>query len=453
MAFVMVFVATVGAQNPEPSLRVFAQARPTVAYVGQPVDLAVGVVAGRERPRLSPPRLVGAELDYLRTELVPMNLSAIGNMISDQNLYRSRFRLIPRTTGPLTIPPFVAILGESRGNSPPVRLTIKPLPSVGRPPWFLGGVGPFEIEAKAEPSSCRVGEAITYTITVTGPGARGINTSPDLSARAPTATRTEIARLSDLVIVEPPTRRFVYRVRPIQPGEVIMPPVSVAAFDPSTEVYVSKVAAGVKIRVTEPPPFDPSIVAYNQSPSTSDSPRGEQWTWWALPIVLTGIVLWLAWRRRFGAQGRVLRRAMAHQIRLLERMNSDQDIGRFINEGLVEYLRLAIDRPAGALTPDEAALGVSLATRLEELGKEARELVEWSDRERFGGTVGAPDSLADRGVGLFQALAKAAEHPHPSEIREERSTRASLRKTREAAGAAGKGRPPEDCLSRPTKKS
>ncbi|MGE3819682.1 MAG: BatD family protein [Isosphaeraceae bacterium] len=400
--------AAIGAQVPERALRVLAQARPTVAYVGQSVDLVVGVVAGRERPRLTLPRIDGAELDYLRTELVPMNLSSIGDMIADRNLYRFRYRLVPRVAGTLNVPPIVVSLGEARGASPPLRISVQAVPTAGRPAGFLGGVGAFEMETSAEPASTRVGEPFTYTLTVTGPAARGIHASPDVSRMASLPIAPTLERLPDVVSGEPPSRQFRFRVRPTRPGEVTLPPITVSSFDPTTETYRSKVAPGVAVRVVEPPRFDPATVAYGGP--EPDPPRSETgWWWWALVVGLACLAVVVeGWRRR-GSKARVLRRALVRQLARIDRAASDAEVGRLINEGLVEYLRIGSDRPPGALTPLEGGEAVERATGSEALARQAREVLEWSDRARFGTASASPGGLADQGRSLLRALAKRSQ--------------------------------------------
>ena len=60
----------------------------------------------------------------------------------------------------------------------------------------------------------------------------------------------------------PPSRRFRYRIRPTRPGAASLPPVAVAAFDPQTARYVTRVTSSIPIRVVDVPKFDPSTLGY-----------------------------------------------------------------------------------------------------------------------------------------------------------------------------------------------
>ena len=76
---------------------------------------------------------------------------------------------------------------------------------------------------------------------------------------------------------------------------------------------------------------------------------------------------------------------------------------------LIRYLELGIERPPGALTPDEASKGVARVTRSADLGAKAGRLMACSDRVLYGESsaeIGAPEFLEEARA-LFEALGKA----------------------------------------------
>ena len=103
---------------------------------------------------------------------------------------------------------------------------------MGRPAEFLGGVGRFELKAEATPRVVRVGQELDFRIKVTGPAAWGMTDRPELERfdRLPLGLRIEPK--PDETTGEPPARTFVYRLRPTEAGEAVLPPVAIAAFDP-----------------------------------------------------------------------------------------------------------------------------------------------------------------------------------------------------------------------------
>ncbi|MGE5757008.1 MAG: hypothetical protein ACM35G_15060, partial [Planctomycetaceae bacterium] len=281
-------------------LVVRAQVAPGVHRVGQAIEVRVGVVAAGERPEVVPPKVAGADLTLVGTSSRPIVASGIGTLVLERDQFLSRFRLVPHRAGTLEIPPFRARLGERTGASRPLRLSIGALPPVGRPAEFLGGVGPFEVAAEASPTTLRAGQEFEFRIHLTGPGALGATRRPGLARfdRVTLGLRVE-PRPTD-VVAEPPSRIFRYRLRPTRAGEAVLPPVAVAAFDPASDQYVTKVTAGVPIRVVAAPRFDPTSLDDGPEPnaaSTRAVGRGTLHIGFGAGLVLASLVLAWAWRR------------------------------------------------------------------------------------------------------------------------------------------------------------
>ena len=123
-----------------------------------------------------------------------------------RDVHRFAFRIVPRRTGTLNIPPVAVRQGRRSGSSRPVRFSVRPLPSGGRPRGFLGGVGPFRVEAEASPRVVRAGGEFEYRLRIIGPAARGSRDAPDLSPfdRVPLGLR--ITRLPDRGVERSPLR-------------------------------------------------------------------------------------------------------------------------------------------------------------------------------------------------------------------------------------------------------
>jgi hypothetical protein len=407
-------------------LKVTAQTRPArgSVYVGQTIDLFLSVVAGKERPRPVAPQVAGADVTEAGAEQRPLAVSAIGDSVFNQSLCRFHYRIVPRRAGILTIPPVHVALGERTGATQVIRLDVVHPPDVGRTGDFLGGVGSFEVEARAEPSSLRVGQTLEYTITVRGPGARGISSAPRIERlqRLPIVPRVD--RLTDRVDTDPPSHTFVYRLRPTRAGETTLPPVTVSGFDPASSHYESKVTPGVPIRVANVARLDPSAVAYGlvaADGATDDKPASERAIAFAAALLAAMLAtFWLVVRpsERLAAQVHAL---TGQTTSRLTKADGHAEAGRVITESLIAYLGLTVSRPPGALTPTEAGQGIALATGSTDLALRARELVARSDCAQFAGetsgpadpTAPAPESvsawdgsLASAGVGFFGDLGR-----------------------------------------------
>src|SRR5207244_3900850 len=119
-------------------------------------------------------------------------------------------------------------------------LTVQTVPLEGRPAEFLGGVGSFSVRADVSPTTVRVGGELTYRINVAGPAAWGMTSRPDLVRFDRIAVSPRIEALPDETVNEPPSRTFLFRVRPSLAGHAVLPPVTIAAFDPEIGRFITK---------------------------------------------------------------------------------------------------------------------------------------------------------------------------------------------------------------------
>jgi hypothetical protein len=412
------------AQEADPeALRVEAQLAGGVHYVGQGFELQLGVVARGRRPEVEPPSIAGADVWLVRNELKPVTVSGIGRTITGTNVYISRFRIVPRRAGALEVPSIKATVKGEAGRSKPLRTTVKPLPPEGRPAEFLGGVGRFTVQADASPRSVRVGQEFEYRLTISGPAAWGTTGRPELKPfdRLSVGLRIQTDRVD--AMREPPSRTFAYRMRPSRPGDVVLPPVAVAAFDPSTMHYITRLSPGVPVKVVAVPPFDASAIP-DLNRSTSPESRATALRW-ALGLcsaaVLLGAAIALRWVRR-GARraGRTVGAAAARHYaagmardlarRGLPPGRDASELALAIGEALVRYLELGNGRPPGALTPAEAGSSVASCTGSDELGERASQLAARCDALLYRDVPALPedpDRLRQDARDLFRRLARA----------------------------------------------
>jgi hypothetical protein len=377
-------------------LRVDARVAKETYYVGQAIEVRVGVVAEGERPRITPPTIDGAEVEAVDTQFRPVGASGIGEVTTETNVFITRYRVTPARAGPLTVPPFLARLGERRGASGPIRLTIRSVPSEGRPASYLRGVGHLEARSEAIPASIRVGQSFEYRLILTGPGARASTQWPVLP---------EFGRLRGLkiepagtdLVADPPSRAFRYRARATEPGPMTLPSVAVATFDPKMDRYVETRAPSVAVRVVDVPRFDPSTLPEDAEPPPGDG----AWAWGIPATLIAGAWVTLAVVRRRTSARRLARRVSGR----LATATPDEAAG-LVALSLKDYLARAVGRPKGELTPQEAARDIERAVRDPALAERARGLVERSDRARFGHEAEASSGLAAEASAFFEELAR-----------------------------------------------
>jgi hypothetical protein len=284
-------------QSTDP-LRVKAELGPGPYFVGQGFELRVSFTTAGQRPKIDPPRLNGARTWAIGTAVRPVTTSSIGSVVDRENLFVVRFRVVPERAGTLEIPSVqVQIKGRS-GRSQPKSVSIKAVPLPGRPAEFLGGIGPFELHAEASTKIVRIGQELDFRIKVTGPAAWGMTDRPGLGRFDRLGLGLRIAPRPDETIDEPPTRTFVYRLRPARAGEAVLPPVAIAAFDPSLSRYVTRVTAGVPLRVVAVPSFDPTTVTYEPPSTAMSRPMLILWTVISIGALAFAVILLLRQVRR-----------------------------------------------------------------------------------------------------------------------------------------------------------
>ncbi len=121
-------------------------------------------------------------------------------------------------------------------------------------------MGHFALEAHALPRVVRVGQELEFRIKITGPAAWGMHGRPDLVRFGGPELGLRIDEKPDELNNEPPERSKVYRIRPTKAGEVVLPPVVIAVFDPAVSRFVSLSTPEVPIRVVAVPSLDPATV-------------------------------------------------------------------------------------------------------------------------------------------------------------------------------------------------
>jgi hypothetical protein len=201
-------------------------------------------------------------------------------------------------------------------------------------------------------------------------------------------------------------------MRPTRPGAAALPPVAVAAFDPVTARYITRVTASVAIRVVDVPRFDPSTLDYVQPP-VRDGRRpglasgGQMAAGLALGIVATILATLAAWtvrkRWRIDPGSWIIRRA-----RGLDPRGGTEAVAREIVEILAEYLERRIGRPLGVLTPEEAHSAIAKATKDAELGARCAQLVTDCDRASYSlsATGMGNGELVDEARRLFKEIGR-----------------------------------------------
>jgi hypothetical protein len=428
------------ASGSEP-LRVEADVAPGQYFVGQGIELRIRVVGRGQGPTIELPAISEASVWTIGTERKPITRSAIGSIVGEENLFLTRVRVVARRPGPLIIPSIRVQLDERSARTRSLQLKILPVPEVGRPAGFLGGVGRFSLEAEASPKVVRVGQEFEFRVKISGPAAWGAVDRPELTRYDRLPFRLRIRPGPILTSDEPPQRTFIYHLRPSRAAEAVLPPLSIASYDPAVSRYLTQVTPGVQVRVAAVAAFDPAAITGEESVGSN----GLSTAWRIMACALAAVALVAAWvsllvvrmrqptRRPSG--GAIARRYAARMARSLRssdvetlaslagataRVAPDDGLegpdhlpARAVCALLVRYLELAAGRPPGALTPEEARHGVSQVSQSDDLGAKAGRLTACCDQVLYGEVQreSLTPAILKEARALFEALGKVKATP------------------------------------------
>jgi hypothetical protein len=195
---------------------------------------------------------------------IPQNPEEVASRPRERNGWRyqvSRWvqALYPTAPGAYTIPSWkwqsVAQAWTDRGfqekdyhlAADPLTVTVKPLPD--RPPNFSGAVGQFKLEASLKRDEVIQGVPTELTLVIQGrgnPNAIGDVPLPKIEGVYMGDPAKESRTNPETMTVQ---KAFTYPLTPLEPGEVIVPPVEFCFFDPEAGIYQTLRQGPFKINV------------------------------------------------------------------------------------------------------------------------------------------------------------------------------------------------------------
>ena len=186
-------------------------------------------------------------------------------------------QLYPQKTGQIVIEPAELVLPLRSGHrtlkTKPLKLTVQPLPEVGKPPNFSGAIGEYQVSAQVARSSVEVGKALTLSVRVSGRGNIETVTAPKLPpmpgviVSGPTLTEDST----------PTSRSYAFALIPSQRGGLRIPAIAYTYFNPHRAVYATTHTAPIPVSV-RPNPNDATEIETDGSP-------------WMLWLILFAILL------------------------------------------------------------------------------------------------------------------------------------------------------------------
>jgi hypothetical protein len=270
-------------------------------------------------------------------------------------------------------------------------ITVKPIPTDGRPPYYTGAVGLHNISASAAPINAHVGDPITLNITITGSGQMDSLQAPPLSS-VPGLTQgfqIDDDQLAGRVVGN--RKQFSPSVRARSTDVHEIPPIPFAYFDPAKERFVTVQTDPIALKIlpserlstsqivesgrSDQPPARQSLTeagpgleanytdtqallaqhAFGPGPGTMAA--------LALPPLVYAATALLAWnRKRFVGDVALARRTAARRV-ATQRLRT-AELNRSTHDAMTALLGYIADRlnvPAGGLTRDDAVARLSRA--------------------------------------------------------------------------------------------
>ncbi len=153
--------------------------------------------------------------------------------------------------------------------SKPVKIKVLPLPQEGKPPTFSGAVGDFEVNAVAEGTTFPVNQPLVYKIRFEGKGNAKLIELPAI--QWPDGLEMYDVKSEAKFFKEGTSyKQFEVLVIPRKKGEMILPEIDFAVFNPATKKYVIQRTPSQIIQVVDNPSGN---VAQNADQSFGNTPE------------------------------------------------------------------------------------------------------------------------------------------------------------------------------------
>lgn len=315
-------------------------------------------------------------------------------------------------------------------KAPP--LTVRELPAANKPLDFTGAVGDFALESAASAQSVSANEPVTLRVTVSGDGdlsrvqLRGLADSDDWKAYPIKSTPSSSPNAAKNQKV------FEQVLLPRKGGELLIPPVKLSTFNPSTEKYETLSTSPIAISVdgtpaaasqpssTTPlqankPPLagalaaeKPSIKARLAKLVNAARAQGQQaWSflsraevWWAggFILVLLGVVIVAGRRLWRGRQERIL-------VRRLRKAAKTEDVDLFYQTAR-RLIELRFERVSG-MAPEQVT-AKDIEQRLGDQALPLARVLRLDEARRFGRHTAALPPLDELHENLKGALRRVA---------------------------------------------
>jgi hypothetical protein len=297
-------------------------------------------------------------------------------------------------------------------------IQVKPLPPVPGGRQFSGAVGTCELGCSISADSAGVGDPVSVTWTVSGIGRKDLVDAPEIQwpeglETYPPTTELKTSTRNDVVRE---TKTFTIAVVPRREGKVVIPSPELTYFNPETGRYATAKGRALTLTVG-PPRAGITLAAPTQTISAAASTirylKGAPDEWQRRRAGNSKLLF--AWKRRSEAPDQ-----RARGVRMREIKRARKRLARL--PGTMDQTRLAQEVAAAFRQFLMARFGLSAGDLLDrqwterlvgnhcsqEDVSEALAVLQWTDRERFGGGGDPRAMTPQRVLALMQRLDRCA---------------------------------------------
>lgn len=153
----------------------------------------------------------------------------------------------------------------------PKVVTVKPVPTEGRPESWTGAIGRFKLFSSLSPTKARVGDPITLQLTLRGEGTLEQTQAPDLKSIPQIADNFRIYESTLDTTPDGKSRTFTFSLRPTTATLENFPSIEMASFDVDQEKYLSLRTDPIAVEFSEAERLANSDIVAGGRKSNSDS--------------------------------------------------------------------------------------------------------------------------------------------------------------------------------------
>ncbi|MCZ6727955.1 MAG: BatD family protein [Acidobacteria bacterium] len=385
-----------------PKVFLRAEVQPRNPFVGQQALYTLYLFTQADVTSISPEKLPNFNGLWVRE--LPQPKESTTEMVDiDGERYRRvallRRAVFPLRAGPIELESAKVQLGirvpdrtfgsmfaqsrQIRRDSNAVSLDARELPAQA-PEGFRGAVGKLRVAAELMPTQVTMGDAATFSITLSGSGnLQGL----------PAPTLSEVAGLRTFPPQQESDERFVgnqvqgrrtwsYVLVPEAPGRYRLPAIELSYFDPARGEFLTARAPATQLEVAAAPAEEldrsEAATAARETPqqAAGNAHAGTDWAQmlpWVLVALLVGTLGVVAWGRMGQEGSHSPAPALAAALRLAAKKEKPREAAALIENGWRDFLKSRWHIPPSTPSTQwgrrlrEAGAGVETAQRLVEL--------------------------------------------------------------------------------------